>query len=360
MRGTSAAGPDRTLFLDLTTSSGASLGQGTGTILNDRVALDSVSPKTGGMGQVTLTLHGSGFTASPGARLRRDGQPDIVATDVSPPTTAAPSRRPSTPPPRQPARGTSSRSYRASTRRRPCPTGSRWRRRGAVGPPGCGTGEGARRLSLVRAPHLTNAGNVDATNALVRIDGFQIPSRGRVLGRGIRVHLESGLGHSVVIAVDRVPPGSTTDVRVNFTPVGTIHSLYRLHPFVIEELARTPASRSRPFRRRGRCSPAPTSDEQGVVHVAGAGASGDISYEFTLTDVQKPASPSVKRTESGDRVTYAFTARSRRAGDGRRRQDEPLRLPLEQPPTYGRRSRAPEPGHSTGASIGTKPAPSRP
>ncbi len=79
-------GLDRSLFLNLSSPSNATIavGRGTGIILNDRVSLANVSPTHLGAGPGrTITLRGAGFTGSPKVRLTHPGLPDIVATEVS-------------------------------------------------------------------------------------------------------------------------------------------------------------------------------------------------------------------------------------------------------------------------------------
>ena len=56
---------------------------------NDHVALTGItSPEAGQGATATVTLTGDGFTGTPTVRLARPGQPEIVASDVTPDSAA--------------------------------------------------------------------------------------------------------------------------------------------------------------------------------------------------------------------------------------------------------------------------------
>ncbi len=310
VRGVSAPGPDRTLFVDLTSMSGASLAQGKGTIRNDRLALDEVSPDSGAEGEVTLTLRGAGLTPGAGVRLRREGQPDIVAHDVAPEADG--------------------RTLEATIDLAGAAVGT-WDV--VVELPDFGASATLPGAFTIEAPneaavdvtlqgraaaldgypwfgtlHLTNSGNVDATNTLVRIDGFQSGAGVEVLGRGASVQ---GIGidgsRSIVILVDRVPANSTKSLLVKFIPVGAAHDAYYLRPYVLQSSAPADGAPEpdATLRTSARVLSSSGRDQSGVVSVAGADVNGDIDYSLRIAP-GKPGPFSVTRSESGDRVHFRF------------------------------------------------------
>lgn len=234
-----AAGPDRTLFLNLSNPVGASLAQnrGTGTILNDRITLAGVTPPKGGTcGTVTVNLHGAGFSGTPTVTLARSGQPDIVATDVIP-----------------------SRSARDMTATFDLTGASPGARDVVVKLPGVGvstTLPGAFEVQPVIPPILkatlsgqsqasplypwtgvlfvSNSGNVDATDVTLRVDGFHAGASIEVLGPGVTSVTAAAAGNttSVVVSIKRVHAGANVGMLLRFTPQGKAHTFYHLRPVV--------------------------------------------------------------------------------------------------------------------------------
>jgi len=74
---------------------------------------------------------------------------------------------------------------------------------------------------------VSNQGNVDATDAVVRIDGFHAGSAVKVLGPAESVReINSASGHSVVITIGRLAASSSVQFAVRFTPLGPAHRKY--------------------------------------------------------------------------------------------------------------------------------------
>jgi hypothetical protein len=233
------AGPDRTLFLNLSNPTGATLSQnrGTGTIQNDRVTLGSVTPPKGGTcGTVTVNLHGAGFTGTPAVHLTRSGQPDIVATDI--------------------AAGRSGQDLTATFDLTGAAPGAR---DVVVSLPSFGasaTLPAAFEVQPVIPPILTatlsgaasaspmypwtgllfvaNSGNVDATDVTVRVDGFHAGAAIQVVGSGVTSVTEAAGGSTtgVVISIKRVHAGANVGMLVRFVPKGAAHTIYHLRPVV--------------------------------------------------------------------------------------------------------------------------------
>ncbi|HEX2015536.1 MAG TPA: Calx-beta domain-containing protein [Solirubrobacteraceae bacterium] len=227
-----AAGPDRTMFVNLSSPVGVSLGQaqGTGTILNDRVALSSVTPAAGGAcGVATVVLRGAGFTGAPAVRLTGADGPDIPASNVE-----------------------TSAGGRVLTARFNL-SGAKLGTRTVVAtlPPfgASSTLPGAFRVEATKPAILSaqllgptsslpdypwtgvlqvsNQGNVDATDAVVRIDGFHAGAAVRVLGPAESVQgVNSASGHSVVITIRRLAASSSVQFAVRFSPLGPAHRKY--------------------------------------------------------------------------------------------------------------------------------------
>jgi hypothetical protein len=308
VHGVASAGLDRTLFVNLTSPTNATIahGQGTGTIFNDRVDLRSISPTTGGAGGVTtVTLRGDGFTGNPTFKLVRAGQPDIVPTDVS--TTGGGHTL----------------------------TGTLDLTGAATGPydvvvsfPAAGASQtipGAFTVIAGRAPNITadvvgaptalggflytavleysNRGNIDARNTLLRIDGFHRGAKVSVVGEGVSsVELDSGGDHSVVVAIDHIAAGASGGALIRFIPTGPPHSFYYLETSVLHDTGPS-ASRSSPSDVPIKVTREVTSTradgEAGVLHVTGPFPAGDIPYD--LSRFQGPAiQPTLTETGSGD------------------------------------------------------------
>ncbi len=283
-----AAGPDRTLSVNLAGPTGAALAQphGTGTILNDQVALRDVAPASGGTtGQVTITLQGAGFTDNPTFKLVRAGHADITATNVS------------------------------ATGGGQTLSGTVDLRGAAEGPwnvvvslPAAGVSRifaggftvAAASLAKIDAQlvgrdealgdypytsvlEYTNAGNVDATNTLIQIQGFPAGANVQVIGSGSsHTTVDNLRERSVIVSIDRIPAGSTGSVLVRFVPVGPSHSAYVLDTSVLVDSA--PAASQDPSLHVTNAITSQTaSSTRGVLHVTGAFGAGDISYSVSST-----------------------------------------------------------------------------
>lgn len=237
VHGVSTAGPDRVLFVNLTSPTNATIadGQGIGTILNDRVVVSSVSPSSGGTGgNATVTLRGEGFSGHPTFKLVRAGQPDILATNV---TVTGGART---------------------------LTGTLGLQRAATGPydvvvtlPEAGisrTVPGGFTVAPLRPPVVDvnligsdnalgdypdsllvvycNRGNVDVTNLRIRVTGFK-DGDVTVLGAKSYKVVADGSGFAVEMIIENIPAGSCGAAVVRFTPRGSAHSKYHLEVIVL-------------------------------------------------------------------------------------------------------------------------------
>jgi hypothetical protein len=233
-----SAGPDRTLFLNLSGPTGATLAQsrGMGTILNDTVSLATVTPPSGGVcGAVTVRLHGAGFTGSPAVKLTGATLPDIVASNIIP--------------------GPGARDLTATFDLNGKTIG---KRDVVVSLPSSGSSatliDGFQvkpiipplLTAIVAGQHeaspkypwsgmllVSNSGNVDATDVTVRVDGFQPGATIQVLGQDVTsVSVAAGGGTSSVISIKVIHAYATVGMLVRFSPTGPAHTKYRLIPIV--------------------------------------------------------------------------------------------------------------------------------
>ncbi len=272
----------------------------------------AASPRQGGAGgATTITLSGFGLTGEPTVTLKRKGLPDIVGTDVR--TTPG-------------ARGFSARlnlqgakltRYDLVVGRRGSSASVSFARGFTVQervPPTIGAEVLGGRAALGNYPtravvKVTNYGNVDATNALVRVDGFQSGADVDVSGPGVSaLPVESGADHGMVVAFDRVPALGTKAAFVRFTPVGPAHALYRVRTQVLSHTvppgdvgpAANPALRlAREVVKRT------DTEESGVLNLTGGGT---LSYSLAFKPGSKATPASVEGGRSGATVRHQFTA----------------------------------------------------
>jgi hypothetical protein len=331
------AGPDRTFFVNLTSPVNAAIdqGRGTGTIFNDRAVLDSISPRSGGAGGVaTVTLRGEGFSGQPTFKLVRSGQPDIVPTDVA--VTGG-------------ARTLTGRldltgaapgpydvvvTFAAAGISQTIPAGftvveeiaptidARIVGRDVILGETLWTG-------LLR---YSNSGNVDATNTILRVDGFHHGADVEVLGAGASVrHLDSPESHSIIVTIDRIPAGSTGAVVVRFTPIGPAHSTYIFGSWVLQDSQPSepsepaPAQPDPPLQVSREIRSVTDSTESGVLHVTGPFPAGDIEYSVSIEPEKGKLTPSsFKETTNGDSTHLEVTGSVSPAGTGPPPPDGPV------------------------------------
>ena len=309
------------------------------------LALDKVTPSHAGPGIATLTLRGSGLTASPGGparpcRLARHRP--RVAYDEGRPACARGSVQP-----RGPGRG--------QVRRRRLAA-----RSVGVGDPAEGVrarrrsrceGEGGAARQRRRARQLpedavlsaSNLGNIDATNALVRVEGFESGAEVDVSGSGVGgFSMEDGGTHGIGVVFDRIPPGgSRIGVDAASRRSARRTRIYSLQASVDTdyvadgEIEGTDAA----ARVTKDVSSQSATDESGVLHMAGGAASGDISYALAF----KPGRGEAR--SQGD--ARHRPASSSGAGCRRRAQDRPPQRPVREPATASSPCRSPaRPGRS--------------
>jgi hypothetical protein len=312
------AGPDRSFFVNLTNPTNASIaaGQGRGTVLNGQIELGGISPDSGGVGgKPTVALHGQGFTGNPTFKLTRSGSPDIVATDV------AVTGRARTLTGTLDLTGAAKGAYDVVVTS-PGTGASRTL-------PGAFTVEEADPASIVLqivGPNAnlggrhwsgllqyTNLGNVEATNALLRIDGFHHGADVEVIGAGSSfTELDAPDDHSVLVKIDRIPARSTGAVLVRFLPVGPGHDVYHLDAWVMDDSAPSEPPQSPPdppLQITKDVRSVTDSSESGVLHLSGPFPAGDIEYTISTEPGSGNVRPtSLKRTTNGDDVQIDVTA----------------------------------------------------
>jgi hypothetical protein len=276
--------------------------------------LKGITPGRGGQGIVTITLRGAGLTANTQVILRREGQDDIAAAETS---TTAGSRALSA---RFDLKGKKPGRWDViATRPGSATTGTlrdafeiqrfgRARLGVALAGPRGALGNYPAKVTV----QVTNYGNVDATNGVVRIEGFESGAEVSALGSGVGgVEADDGTDHAIAVSLDRIPAGATKLAFVKFTAIGDAHSIYRLRPSVVADTI--PSSEVSPAPdlslavARQASAQTPTS-ESGVFKVTGGAAAGDLAYSAKFTPGSDPASPSVTRTAGGGGVKYVFRA----------------------------------------------------
>jgi sugar lactone lactonase YvrE len=262
-------------------------------------SLDAVTPNHAGPSIATITLKGAALTGSLDVRLVRAGLPDITPAAV---ITKAGGRALEV---RFDLAGMTAGRWDVAVSRAgvtdTIPSGFRIDqipaariRTEILGNAGA-LGNYPKTLIL----SVSNVGNIDATNALVRVDGFQSGAEVDVTGAG-GLSTDSGASHGIAVALDRVPPDTSKLVLFRFTPTGTAHSHYGLQASAVTNYiddatidATDPANRI-----TNDVSTKAETAESGVLHMAG-GASGDVSYALAFNPGGTKREVSATRTGSG-------------------------------------------------------------
>jgi hypothetical protein len=308
VHGTSEPTADRTFYVHLSNPTAATISQaqGTATVQNDHIALTSITPAKGGQGgTVTITLVGAGFSGTPTVTLLRAGQPDIVATDVTPDPTG------------EAMTATFDLSTAVVGAYEVIASLPEFDVSAAL-PEAFTVGEAeAANITdeLIGFPTVstnepwtgelvyTNTGTVDAHNAILEIEGFQSGAQIEVSGPNVTgsVVQDDGNSRTVQIDVSLIPAGATNTAFVTFTPVGDNGSLYSLQDQTVvssdENFTPTPvepsASATNQFTSQTETS------VQGVVHVTSNTGAGDLHYSIESEEVPASAGlspPTVSET----------------------------------------------------------------
>lgn len=276
------------------------------------LGLTAISPKKGGQGVVTPTLSGSGLTASTNVVLRRDGEPDIAATQVeTTPFGHALNAR-------FDLKGKAPGVYDVVVRREgssvtatlpdafTVESTARARLGAAVLGPKGALGNYPAKVML----QVTNYGNVDAVNGIARVDGFQSGAEVSALGSGVSaVEGDDGVDHGIAVTFDRVPAGGTRTAFVKFTPIGDAHAIFRLRASVLAHTVPTgvaPAPDNSLAVTRQASSQSATA-ESGNFNVSGGSAPGNISYSAKLT-TGDPVEPSIRKSGGSGSTKYVLEA----------------------------------------------------
>jgi hypothetical protein len=276
------------------------------------LVLTKITPKRGGQGVVTPTITGTGLTASTQVTLKREGSPDIAATQVE---TTAGGKALNV---RFDLKGKAPGVYDVvATRPGPSPTSTlddaftiestAKARLGAavLGPKGV-LGNYPAKMVL----QVTNYGNVDAVNGIARVDGFESGAEVSALGSNMSfIEGDDGVDHGISVTFDRVPAGGTRTALIKFTPIGDAHALYRLRPSVIANTVPTgvtpaPSNSLAVARQVGSQN---ATSESGNFNVSGGAANGNIAYSAKLS-TGDAVEPSIRRTTGAGTVKYIFKA----------------------------------------------------
>ena len=331
------------------------------------LSLSGLSPRRGGQGVVTITLRGAGLTAATQVLLRRAGQADLAAAETftAPGDRALSARFNLKGAPTGPWDVVAARAGSASALPGAFTVESSARARlgvALVGPRGA-LGNYPAKLML----QVTNYGNVDATNAVVRVDGFESGAEVGTLGSGIAAfEADDGIDHGVNVSIDRVPAGAVKFAFVKFVPIGDAHAIYKLRPRVVADTI--PAAEISPapvpalaVARQAAAQSATT--ESGAFQVTGGGAPGNIAYTAAFTPGGPSDEPEVTRSGGGGSVKYVFKATLPKRGPGRRTatrraptaaSSSPSRAPREQSTASARSRTAPATARSS-PSAATSP-----
>ena len=279
---------------------------GAGTDGCTALVLEGLSPTRGGDSIVTITLRGEALGANTTVSLRR-GDEEIAGTDV----TTSPGQRSLTA--RFDLRGRAlgawdvviGRSNSNASATLPGGFEIETTQEPRLELSMTGPGSATDGLPWRGVLNVSNLGNIDATNALVRLDGFQTGAGVSVKGARPTI-VDDGEARGLVLQIDRVPALGSTGVVIMFTPVGPPHSFYYLQPSVLVDSG-TPPATDPTMAASATVASNDAAGETGVVHVTGAFGSGDISYSLRRESVNEPASPSIDIQESGGNVTYTYS-----------------------------------------------------
>lgn len=285
------------------------------------LVLREVTPDVGGPSIVSVTIVGSGLTGNLRVRLHRSGGPDIVATDI----TTSPGAR--TLGARFNLAGRRAGAYdvvveRPGASRAALPGAFTLQReaRAAVGVALTGRSGALGNYPAMVILNVTNRGNVDAVNSLVRVDGFETGAEVDVIGAGASaIPFDDGRSHGVGVQLDRVGAGAAKSVLLRFTPIGDAHAKYRLQARLI--VREVPAKEVRPVAVANRdvvkeIGSRSATNENGTMRITG-GAGGSLAYDFNFKAGASVRAPAVERVSSSDgRLRYVFKASLPRAGTG--------------------------------------------
>ena len=288
---------------------------GTGSDGCPALVVDGISPGRGGDGVATVTLRGANLGANTTVVLRRSGE-EITGSDI----TTSPGGRSITV--RLDLRGRALGAWDVVI-------GRNNSNASATLPGGfeietteeprlevsmTGPGNSTSGLPWRGVLQVSNRGNVDATNALVRLDGFQTGAGLSVSGAQATI-IDDTEASGMVLQVDRVPALGSTGVVIGFTPVGPAHSFYYLQPSILVDSG-TPPATDPTMALSAEVASNDAAGETGAVHVTGAFGNGDIGYSLRRESVNKPAPPSIQISESGDNVSYTYSVSLPPAGTG--------------------------------------------
>jgi hypothetical protein len=284
------------------------------------LVLTKITPDHGGPSIVTIRLVGGGFTGSPQVHLRRTGQPDIVATDL----VTSPGAR--TLGARFNLAGKHSGVYDVVVTRPGASEGilSKAFTIQREARAGIGVSLGGRSAALGNYPTLvalnvTNSGNIDAVNTLVRVDGLESGNEVDVIGSGATaIPFDDGRTHGVGVQLDRVGAGASKTALLRFTPIGAAHSRYSLQArLLVKEVpdkSVVPDADPRGDVVKETASKSATA-EKGSMRVTG-GAGGSLAYDFNFKPGGTAKTPTVQRSSSGGRLKYVFQASLPKPGTG--------------------------------------------
>lgn len=248
------------------------------------LTLTGVVADRGGPGTVTVTLKGTGLTGGPRVRLVAAGKPEITAGEVitSPGSRTLEARFDLA------GKEVGLRDVVVSRGDRPDAATLK----GAFlvqtyGGARLGAEVLGRQGVLGNYPatvllQVTNVGNVDATNAIVRLDGFHTGADLDLLtgGASIAQH-DDGVRRGAIVTFARIPARGSATALLRFTPVGAAHSVYRLTTTVLAETVpdrdlRPASDQAAGVTRQASASSA--TSEKGVLSVFSGSAAGSLSY----------------------------------------------------------------------------------
>ena len=285
------------------------------------IALNKVDPDKGGQGIVTVALRGAGLNANTKVTLEREGEADITASEVTSTPGAATLNA------RFDLTGESTGLWDVVAAR---PGGSSAALPEAfeieatadvdIGVQLLGPGGALGNYPATLVLNATNYGNVDATNTVLRVAGFESGAEVRAFGLGVSgVESDDGIDHNIAVSIDRVPAGSTKTAFIEFIPIGDPHALYRLQPSVVADTIATADVGAAPdatLRVARQASSKTATNELGNFRVTGNSATGNIAYAAEFAPGGTAKAPTVKRTAGGGGVKYVFRASTPKKGSG--------------------------------------------